>query len=773
MLNLNQVGAGLFWFGSPTGQRMMPAFSQRAFPSARIPNSQSTPYCCNDTAMPPRFNPFRQWLGVDSTNPNHYELLECDRTASLDEIRRSAQRQLDKLKEVDPGDRVELLKKMTRRVKLAYQVLSDPEKRRAYDTKIDDSANKSLPAASETAIFSQTGIHHADATSTDLPLPLPSGIHEAGDAAIANPVSGDGDEDIPMAVPITAPEEKPIDGEDAPLITESPAPAIKTKKAVPSIDLTGGHSYGDNATPTLDPIAVKPTRRRRPTWVVPVVMVAVFGIGVAGLVYFFLKYPSGVGGGANSNSTTGQQRDDEDTANEQLPENTERDEMPGPLDPIAVEPAEGTGEANETEDADESEGMDGAAETFEDAQNADSGEAEPSDADSGDGIDNAAMEGGGAESDETNREDEPQPEVIAAPLNGGTRFLAGAFVERARQAIFDRDYQRARSLADQIRAMIQADENTPVDDERARWIAYADSIEEVTRRLEQFWDQVRKSAIENDGDISFNDTRIAIVEADQNRVMVRVGENREYRYEELPAGLAMAIGESGEKENLPDWYIQKAAFYAANLRLDLKYRDRVREFMELARKDGYDVAFLDAYMDAERVSALEQLADRNPISQDELEESVQDLAGQLAVPQPLSRLSQAEIVQKMGEVYEWVLGQPELSTASAAASAVWLSRMAAQMPDSEAATNFNSIAASLARTDVARDQFEMLQTMLGRNPSGDELERILRKALGYLRSPLSAALRSRERREFVNQLRRAAEQVDSEEIRRQIESFER
>ena len=87
--------------------------------------------------------------------------------------------------------------------------------------------------------------------------------------------------------------------------------------------------------------------------------------------------------------------------------------------------------------------------------------------------------------------------------------------------------------------------------------------------------------------------------------------------------------------------------------------------------------------------------------------------------------------------------------------------------------NFNDIAASLARTDVARDRFELLQGMLSRNPGGEELERILRMAVEYLRSPLSAALRSRERREFVNQLRRAAEQVDSAELRRQVESLTR
>ncbi len=735
--------------------------------------------------MPPRFNPFRQWLGVDSTNPNHYELLECDRTASNEEIRRCAQRQLARLKKVDPGGRVELLKKLTRRVKLAYQVLSDPDKRRAYDAKIDGSVQDALPAASETATFSQTGIYKADTTSTDLPLPLSSPTSESGPPAVATPVADDADDEIPMAVPVAEPED---------VITATPVlappdpavPVIHTRKPPAAIDVPGGRIADGGADDSLSGIAVKPTRRRRPNWIIPVVMVALFGIGVAGLVYFFLKYPSAGTNGTSTNTSTGPQRDNApptDDAATALGSTGNEVRLPGPLDPSRSDLSNGVemGDAPdgrggvESGDADESM-----------ADESNDGDESPnppdmSDPDTPEPVANELDESmeviDDDEPDVDESEDRPDgvvpSEVAVEPLSTGTRFLAGALVERARQAVFDRDYQRARSLAEQIRSMVQAPDGRAMDDQRSRWIAYADSIERTVERLEQFWVQVRASAIQNDGDIPFNDTRIAIVEADEDRVMVRAGENREFRYKELPAGLAMAIGESGEKENLPEWYIQKAAFYAANLRLDLKYRDRVREFMELARGDGYDVEFLETYLEAERASALEQLSDRDTVQRAELEQAVRQLAATLSLPEPLSRLSNPEVSRTMGDVFQWLLAQPELSAADAAAAAVWLSRLAAQLPDSEAAMNFNDIAASLARTDVARDRFELLQGMLSRNPGGEELERILRMAVEYLRSPLSAALRSRERREFVNQLRRAAEQVDSAELRRQVESLTR
>jgi hypothetical protein len=78
------------------------------------------------------FNPFSHWLGLhdDVRRPHHFQLLGIDPlTNDAKVIKAAARARLQQLSQVEPGDKVELLNELKKRVLIAHRVLSNPESR--------------------------------------------------------------------------------------------------------------------------------------------------------------------------------------------------------------------------------------------------------------------------------------------------------------------------------------------------------------------------------------------------------------------------------------------------------------------------------------------------------------------------------------------------------------------------------------------------------------------------------------------------------------------
>ena len=164
--------------------------------------------------------------------------------------------------------------------------------------------------------------------------------------------------------------------------------------------------------------------------------------------------------------------------------------------------------------------------------------------------------------------------------------------------------------------------------------------------LQGFWDQVITSGKDNDGDIAIDDNGerfITVVGTGDDYIIIRSsGENLRYRYLEMPAGLAMDLAESGEKEDVPTWNIQKAAFYAVNRRVDLKYRDRALNCIALAEQDGHDLGYLRHYLTTDLEKIGSATSPVRLLDQDRLQSQIRDLKKEFEIPSRLASLSPQE-----------------------------------------------------------------------------------------------------------------------------------
>ena len=199
----------------------------------------------------------------------------------------------------------------------------------------------------------------------------------------------------------------------------------------------------------------------------------------------------------------------------------------------------------------------------------------------------------------------------------------------------------------QAKAIIEGD---PVDenlsDESRELIELASAVEKMSDNLQGFWDQVIASGKENDGDIAIDNSGqrfITVVDTGDDYIIIRSsGENLRYRYLEMPAGLAMDLAESGEKEDVPTWNIQKATFYAVNRRVDLKYRDRALTCIALAEQDGHDLGYLRDYLKTDLEKIGSPASPVRLLDQDRLQSQIRDLKKEFELPSRLASLSPQE-----------------------------------------------------------------------------------------------------------------------------------
>ena len=88
-------------------------------------------------------NPFYRLLGVKSSRPHHYKLLGVPRSADVKQVELAAQARLEQLNAGDPGQDPAQMEKVVAAIEKARSVLVDPDRRKAYDLKMDGAAANS------------------------------------------------------------------------------------------------------------------------------------------------------------------------------------------------------------------------------------------------------------------------------------------------------------------------------------------------------------------------------------------------------------------------------------------------------------------------------------------------------------------------------------------------------------------------------------------------------------------------------------------------------
>lgn len=253
---------------------------------------------------------------------------------------------------------------------------------------------------------------------------------------------------------------------------------------------------------------------------------------------------------------------------------------------------------------------------------------------------------------ESNEPDSPDDEGVTKKpeprvLSFGEKAQFRRLIQRADRNLYQRKFDMAAESGRQAKAIIEGD---PVEgnlsDESQELVELASAIEKMSDNLQGFWDQVIASGKENDGDIPIDDSGqkfVTVVDTGDDYIIVRSsGENLRYRYLEMPAGLAKDLAESGEKEDVPTWNIQKGTFYAVHRHIDLKYRDLALNCIALAEQDGHDLGYLRHYLktDLEKIGSPASAV--RVLDTDRLQSQIRDLKKEFEIPSRLASLSPQE-----------------------------------------------------------------------------------------------------------------------------------
>ena len=233
-------------------------------------------------------NPFYRLLGIKSSRPHHYKLLGVPRSADVKQIELAAQARLEQLKAGDPDQDAAQLEKVVAAIEKARSVLGDPDRRKAYDLKLDAAA--SSKSNHQTSNRREPSVARQTYSQDDLlPPQLPGSSVESSEAdeqetdktpAVAQPIDVADPSNIPLAVPLSSPTEP------------------KDKR--PSDLEPGGRAGGDydpvsglkHKRPFSGKFKVRPKGKRggKRSMMLPLVSMFFFVVGVAGLLFFLFKY---------------------------------------------------------------------------------------------------------------------------------------------------------------------------------------------------------------------------------------------------------------------------------------------------------------------------------------------------------------------------------------------------------------------------------------------------------------------------------------------------
>ena len=504
-------------------------------------------------------NPFHLWLGLpkDLQSPNHFELLGVSKSETSPEIlEKAAKLRLKQLAQVDSEKYGEVLQKIRKRIKIAFNVLADPNKRNAYLAKLV------APEASKQI----SNLRAADsARDTDL----------VKDADSVKDVDSAAEETgIPMAISLAPQESEPSNQEiELPIASDSTPSQNLIQGEKPKT--TGGFEINTRR---------KIIKRRLP--ILPVLSILLFLIGLGGAIYFFMNY---------------------ETLTARPVDNSPQNDPP----PKTI------GSYSETRLANKPAADSSSKSSNESPERKQTDSKKPNESDLPDSksIDEENDSSGNFDFSDLPRKldvgDEPPEKTDVAPksnvkvekLSFDDEVRFRRWLTAARLAMYRRDknltdqnIQNAKSLFNRF----NFNGNLKLDPSQEEYLKVLDSTEKVREFLVGFWEQVVKSAnqIPAGQELQVGGKLIGFVEGTEQFVIVRVGgQNRQYDYANLPPGLAMTIAEQGAKEDVPTYRLQKAAFYAVYQELDPTYGEKAKKFALESEPDGHDPAPITIYVD--------------------------------------------------------------------------------------------------------------------------------------------------------------------------------
>ena len=548
-------------------------------------------------------NPFYRLLGVESSRPHHYKLLGISRAADEKQVEIAARDRLKQVAMADTELSFDQRSVVVKAIEKAVAVLKDPDKRKAYDLKMEraEAIAKSKKEGAEGG--RRSGDEAFGYTENDLlPPPLPgaqggsdqttssqTGPTESNVAKqVAKPIDMKAEGDIPLAVPLADTEE----AESEKSAAEKPADKgaaddpIDWRNADGYDPVSGRKNKDKNVGGNLR-VRRRGSARRKRSMLVPLMSMFFFVVGVGGIIYFLFAYMEMYGGSQDVVQPS--------DVGDAVAKNVGGD---------VVDPVDGGEPQKEAKGTGGNAGQKGADSKGNDSDDAAKRDAAKRDGAKDDGAKDDGAKDDGAKDGMDGGDGPAEPEPPKTEMRGLSFAEKARFrrlMQRADRNLFQRNFDGAAEAGGQASELFESilsdGQGATLNREAKKMQELALALDTLTGNLRGFWQQVETSGKENDGDIAIREDFITVVEASDDYIIIRRrGSNLRYKYLELPAGLAMALGESGAQEDVPQWNIQKAAFYAVNRQVDLKYRDRAMEFVLLAERDGHDMAYMRNYL---------------------------------------------------------------------------------------------------------------------------------------------------------------------------------
>lgn len=547
--------------------------------------------------MTSKFNPYQQWLGLDTNfiKPHYFELFDLspslkDQSEITRIVDEAAKRCLKLLAEVPAGEDDNLVEEIQERVLRAQKVLSQPKTRLAYYEKLKSKTRKrNTPISTKPDPALSPPVKGRPATKK----PLESARAEPIDRKPPAPPKAPGS---PAAVPPSPTNSKAVPMAASPVAVapQSALPmAIPLAKPLPREPVESAES----SSPIMGDLKInRKIRRRRSSKSFALLAMFLMFSMLAGGTYLIIQNwsvfetlgrsakandpsavdsadgsPGGDGAGVAPIVSPSDVSDDPDVDTRPLPkiDLSKLDE----LDEEAVKKAEREARMARNN---------GKKGTMSEGEDSD-----------------------GSLKDEKSEQEQPE-EKMADSSNGkepGNSIVVEfddlqvaqyeRYLNRARHSLFRRDKVRAKRAienAQRIKDSISSEDGSEFVKEQLEVAGLVAEFVEIYDLFDGFWEQVIASSTEIPGgqELDISGQIIGLVESDQEKVIVRnAGSNITYGYSFLPPQLAVVLAKQGSIKDIPTWNKQLAAFYAVNQVGGKNYASQIDKLLKESEAAGH------------------------------------------------------------------------------------------------------------------------------------------------------------------------------------------
>ncbi len=486
----------------------------------------------------PSFNPYHAWLGLKPQikNPHHFQLLGLPSSVSDPrEIRRAALARLELLNQVDPGEHASLLDALRKKIALASKVLSNPESRVTYTRKL-------LEVAGKQQRKSAAAPRENDSDSQPVPLPVAKPDREYDAAPSESPPSDlstpgiptDPGAGDPMVIPLAVP------------ISDASMPLLETSVAIPLEN-----------TPQVtepEPVRIRPLARKKKSLLLPIMSLLFFAIGITGLVLLTVNFNAIFG------------RPDSSTVLPVLP---------------AIPPHTGDAEAPADINLPNTSAIPAGENENETRSESVTSNIEPN---------------------ELSLQEDPAG-MIDVSFNDEIRLRRR--VSAARRRLLNRKPDAAMKLIADAEAIVgQLNEAGPPKGQASSkhqfLFGQIQATKDVNLLLSGFWDQVYNSSQQLGGgqQIKVGETYVALISVTNTNVRIKTsGTTVDYRFQDIPSALAIAMAEAVDRDDQPLWRMQKAALYAVHSEEDSVYRQNALDLVVQSEADNHNGTAIRNFLD--------------------------------------------------------------------------------------------------------------------------------------------------------------------------------